>query len=53
MVEGIDSVERAAVADYYESGSGAESTLRANEEAWRSLRFRPHVLRDVDRKSVV
>ena len=46
-MEGIDSVERAAVADYYESGSGAESTLRANEEAWRSLRFRPHVLRDV------
>jgi 4-hydroxymandelate oxidase len=35
------------VADYYEGGSGSESTLEANEAAWRAIRFRPRVLRDV------
>ena len=44
-----ETVQRSAVHDYYETGSGAEVTLRANEEAWQSLRFRPHILRDVSR----
>ncbi|HEU0256468.1 MAG TPA: alpha-hydroxy acid oxidase [Microbacteriaceae bacterium] len=38
---------RADVEAYYETGSGAEVTLRENEAAWSALRFRPHVLRDV------
>lgn len=33
--------------DYYEGGSGTEITLEANEAAWRSIRFRPRVLRNV------
>lgn len=36
-----------SVADYYEGGSGTEITLEANEAAWRAIRFRPRVLRDV------
>ncbi|WP_217999719.1 alpha-hydroxy acid oxidase [Curtobacterium ammoniigenes] len=44
-----ETVQRNAVRDYYETGSGAEVTLHANEEAWQSLRFRPRILRDVSR----
>lgn len=36
-----------SVQDYYETGSGEETTLAENEQAWRSIRFRPRVLRDV------
>lgn len=35
------------VAGYYAGGSGAEVTLAESEDAWRTHRFRPHVLRDV------
>jgi 4-hydroxymandelate oxidase len=38
---------RPEVYDYYAGGSGGEVTLRANEEAWRRVRFLPRVLRDV------
>ncbi|MBW4041822.1 MAG: alpha-hydroxy-acid oxidizing protein [Acidobacteria bacterium] len=35
------------VRDYYEGGSGDETTLVENVRAWRAVRFRPRVLRDV------
>jgi 4-hydroxymandelate oxidase len=38
---------RPEVYEYYAGGSGGEVTLRANEEAWRRVRFLPRVLRDV------
>ena len=34
-------------ADYFDGGADDELTLRESEEAWRRLRLRPHVLRDV------
>lgn len=33
--------------DYYAGGSGHETALAANREAWRRTRLRPRVLRDV------
>jgi len=36
-----------AVFDFYAGGSGDETTLAANAEAWRRIALRPHVLRDV------
>lgn len=36
-----------AVWDYYEAGSGQETTLRDAEAAWSAYRLRPRVLRDV------
>jgi 4-hydroxymandelate oxidase len=42
-----DALPRDTVEAYYETGSGDEVTLRENEAAWRALRFRPRVLRDV------
>jgi 4-hydroxymandelate oxidase len=38
---------RPEVYEYYAGGSGGEVTLRANDEAWRQIRFLPRVLRDV------
>ena len=38
---------RPEVYEYYAGGSGGEVTLRANDEAWRRVRFLPRVLRDV------
>ena len=38
---------RPEVNEYYAGGSGGEVTLRANDEAWRRVRFLPRVLRDV------
>jgi 4-hydroxymandelate oxidase len=38
---------RPEVYDYYAGGSGRETTLRANEKAWRRVRLRPRILRDV------
>ena len=38
---------RPEVYDYYAGGSGGEATLRANQQAWERVRFRPRVLRDV------
>jgi len=38
---------RPEVYEYYAGGSGGEVTLRANDEAWRQVRFLPRVLRDV------
>ena len=35
------------VQDYYEGGSGDETTLAENVTAWRAIRFRPRVLQDV------
>ncbi|XP_046392277.1 hydroxyacid oxidase 1 [Ischnura elegans] len=50
----VEDVERIAAArlpraalDYYRSGAGEEYTLRNNREAFRRLRIRPRVLRDV------
>lgn len=40
-----------AVRDYYEGGSGDETTLAENVAAWRAVRFRPRVLQDVGRVS--
>lgn len=37
------------VFDYFAGGSGDEDTLAANEAAWRAVRLRPRVLRDVSR----
>ena len=37
----------AAVHDYYAGGSGQEVSLEEAEHAWRALRLRPRVLRDV------
>ena len=42
---------RPEVYEYYAGGSGGEVTLRANEEAWRRVRFLPRVLRDVSAAS--
>ena len=36
-----------AVFDFYAGGSGDETTLTANADAWRQVALRPHVLRDV------
>jgi 4-hydroxymandelate oxidase len=36
-----------AVWDYYQAGSGDETTLREAEPAWQAYRLRPRVLRDV------
>jgi 4-hydroxymandelate oxidase len=36
-----------AVFDYYQAGSGEETTLREAEAAWQAYRLRPRVLRDV------
>jgi 4-hydroxymandelate oxidase len=36
-----------AVFDFFAGGSGDESTLAANADAWRHVALRPHVLRDV------
>lgn len=36
-----------AVFDYYAGGSGEEITLDEAAAAWRAIRLRPHVLRDV------
>jgi isopentenyl diphosphate isomerase/L-lactate dehydrogenase-like FMN-dependent dehydrogenase len=54
MVPDIARLERRARAllspeiyDFYAGGSGQESTLRANVEAWRRLWLMPRVLRDV------
>ncbi len=38
---------RPDVYDYYAGGSGREATLRANEKAWRRIRLRPRIFRDV------
>jgi 4-hydroxymandelate oxidase len=38
---------RPEVYHYYAGGSGREATLRANEKAWRRVRLRPRILRDV------
>jgi 4-hydroxymandelate oxidase len=38
---------RPEVYDYYATGSGGEATLRANQQAWQRVQFRPRVLRDV------
>ncbi|MDX6394682.1 MAG: 4-hydroxymandelate oxidase [Streptosporangiaceae bacterium] len=38
---------RPDVYDYYAGGSGREATLRANEKAWRRVRLRPRIFRDV------
>lgn len=50
----FDELERYAQAilpraayDYFAGGSGTESTLRDNIEAWGRVRLAPHVLRDV------
>jgi 4-hydroxymandelate oxidase len=43
----MSTPSEASVRDYYEGGSGEETTLRENELAWQALRFRPRVLRDV------
>jgi 4-hydroxymandelate oxidase len=50
----LDALEReakdrlgAAAYDWYATGAGNEVTLRANVDAWQSLRLRPRVLRDV------
>ena len=37
------------VFDYYAGGAGEEDTLAANARAWREVRLRPRVLRDVSR----
>jgi 4-hydroxymandelate oxidase len=37
------------VFDYYAGGAGEEDTLAANDRAWRAVRLRPRVLRDVSR----
>jgi 4-hydroxymandelate oxidase len=37
--------------DYYASGAGDETTLAANLAAWKRLRLRPRVLRDVSEVS--
>ena len=54
MTADVSELERRArellrpeVYDYYAGGSGGEVTLRANDEAWRRVRFLPRVLRDV------
>ena len=36
-----------AVVDYYAGGSGEETSLAEAEQAWRDVRLRPRVLRDV------
>jgi isopentenyl diphosphate isomerase/L-lactate dehydrogenase-like FMN-dependent dehydrogenase len=38
---------RPDVYDYYAGGSGREDTLRANEKAWRRVRLRPRIFRNV------
>ncbi|XP_071440603.1 2-Hydroxyacid oxidase 1 [Hetaerina americana] len=43
---GTQLLPRASL-DYYRSGAGEEQTLRNNREAFRRLRIRPRVLRDV------
>jgi 4-hydroxymandelate oxidase len=43
----MDAAKTESVTDYYEGGSGAESSLAANEAAWQAIRFRPRVLRNV------
>lgn len=35
------------VFDYFAGGAGEEDTLAANDRAWRAVRLRPRVLRDV------
>ena len=54
MTADVSELERQArellrpeVYEYYAGGSGGEVTLRANDEAWRRVRFLPRVLRDV------
>jgi 4-hydroxymandelate oxidase len=37
------------VFDYYAGGAGDEETLAANARAWRAVRLRPRILRDVSR----
>jgi 4-hydroxymandelate oxidase len=41
------AVLRPEVYDFYAGGSGREATLRANEKAWRRVRLRPRIFRDV------
>lgn len=47
----MDAPTDSTVLDYYEGGSGDETTLRENSAAWQAIRFRPRVLRDVGRVS--
>ena len=54
MTPDVSELERQArgllspeVYDFYAGGAGRETTLRANIEAWRQVRFLPRVLRDV------
>ena len=44
--QALEALDRAAGA-YISRGAGNDDTRRANLEAWRGLRLRPHVLRDV------
>lgn len=36
--------------DYYKSGANAETTLRNNQDAFKRLRIRPRILRDVSKR---
>lgn len=38
--------------DYYRSGACAQETLRNNKEAFRRLRIRPRVLRDISKRTL-
>ncbi|XP_011505949.1 PREDICTED: hydroxyacid oxidase 1 [Ceratosolen solmsi marchali] len=40
------------VRDYYKSGAGEENTLRWNKEAFKQIRIRPRVLRDVSKRDI-
>ncbi|XP_017301714.1 peroxisomal (S)-2-hydroxy-acid oxidase GLO3-like isoform X2 [Diaphorina citri] len=39
--------------DYYKSGACAQETLRNNKEAFRRLRIRPRVMRDLSKRTLV
>jgi 4-hydroxymandelate oxidase len=49
LEERARSVLPQPVFDYYAGGAGDEDTLAANANAWRAVRLRPRVLRDVSR----
>ncbi|XP_001604479.1 hydroxyacid oxidase 1 [Nasonia vitripennis] len=41
-----------SVRDYYRSGAGDENTLKWNREAFKKIRIRPRVLRDVSKRDI-
>ena len=43
----MSSPTEASIRDYYDGGAGDEVTLAENIAAWRAVRFRPRVLRNV------